>query len=447
MPNTQLPPSGQFAFLKTLAFARGHIEVLRDCARELGRAFTLPTNFGPLVLTGDPEGIKEIFTADPDTFKPFGTVPLEPIVGPNSMLLLSGARHKRERKLLMPPFHGERMRAYGQIMQSTAITAVSRLRPGEALVMQDLTQAITFDIILRTVFGVQDSARIAYCHELNNELMGAIHPMFMFLPFLRRQAVPQWKRFTDGQKKMRELLQDQIDACRKGEDNQEHILALMLTARDEAGEPMTNAELQDELITMIAAGHETTAIGLAWAFFWLHKHPAILRRLLDEVDSLGEDPSPDALAKLPYLGAVCDEALRRSPVLPIVPRRLVKPFRLFDWEIPPGAGVAAAVPAVHFDPDLYPEPDTFRPERFLERKYSPFEYLPFGGGYRRCLGAAFAGYEMRIVLGTILGRHCFTLDSTEIPGLVRRNVTIGPKGGIPMHYVGERNARHVVAAS
>jgi len=124
MPNTQLPPSGQFAFLKTLAFARGHIEVLRDCARELGRAFTLPTNFGPLVLTGDPEGIKEIFTADPDTFKPFGTVPLEPIVGPNSMLLLSGARHKRERKLLMPPFHGERMRAYGQIMQSTAITAV-----------------------------------------------------------------------------------------------------------------------------------------------------------------------------------------------------------------------------------------------------------------------------------------------------------------------------------
>lgn len=445
MSTHQLPPAGHFAFLKTLAFARGHAHVLRECAREFGRVFTLPTNFGPLVLTGDPEGIKEIFTADPDTFKPFGTVPLEPIVGANSMLLLSGARHKRERKLLMPPFHGERMRAYGEIMQSTARNAVSRLLPGEAFVMQDLTQTVTFDIILRTVFGVQDPQRIAYCHDLNNQLMGAIHPVFMFLPFLRRDLVPRWKRFTESHEKMRQLLQDQIDECRKGQDEQEHILALMLSARDESGQPMTDAELQDELITMIAAGHETTAIGLAWAFFWLHKHPAILRRLVDEIEVLGPEPSPDALAKLPYLSAVCDEALRRSPILPIVPRRLVKPFRLFDWEIPPGAGVAAAVAAVHFDPNLYPEPDTFRPERFLERKYSPFEFIPFGGGYRRCLGAAFAGYEMRIVLGTIVAQHCFTLDSTEIPGPVRRNVTIGPKGGIPMHYVGERKVRNAAA--
>lgn len=447
MSNAQLPPCGHFALLKTLTLVRGHAKVLRDCAREFGRVFTLPTNFGPLVLTGDPEGIKEIFTADPDTFKPFGNVPLEPIVGANSMLLLYGARHKRERKLLMPPFHGERMRAYGQIMQSTAINAVSHLRPGESLVMQDLTQTITFDIILRTVFGVQDPERIAYCHNLNNELMSAIHPMFMFLPLLRRQAVPRWKRFTDAHRKMRELLQDQINACRKGEDDQEHILGLMLAARDESGQPMTDAELQDELITMIAAGHETTAIGLAWAFFWLHKHPAILRRLLDEIDSLGPDPSPDALSKLPYLGAVCDEALRRSTILPIVARRVVKPFRLFDWEIPPGVGVAAAVGAVHFDPNLYPDPDEFRPERFLERKYSPFEFIPFGGGYRRCLGAAFAGYEMRIVLGTLVGGHCFTLDSTAIPGPVRRNVTIGPKGGIPMHYVGERSGRNAVSAN
>lgn len=419
----------------------GRIDVLRTCADKLGSTFTIPTTFGPLVLTADPEGIKEIFTADPDTFEAFGTVPLEPLVGPNSMLLLSGARHKRERKLLMPPFHGERMRAYGQIMQSTTFAAVSRLRAGERFVMLDMTQAITFDIILRAVFGVQDSERIALYHELNNELMSAIKPVFIFLPMLRNDFVPIWKRFNEARTKVRAILQEQIERCRARTGEQEDIIGLMLAARDEQGEPMSDIELQDELLTMIAAGHETTAIGLAWAFYWLHKHPAILRKLLDEVDGLGATPSPEALAKLPYLGAVCDESLRRSPVLPIVPRRVVKPFRLRDWDIPVGTGIAGAIAAVHLDPVIYPEPEAFRPERFLERKFSPFEFLPFGGGHRRCLGAAFASYEMRIVLGSMLAKHAFTLESTAMPGLLRRNVTIAPKGGIPMFYAGERVAR------
>lgn len=438
MPTSTLPPTGPFAILKTLQFARGRIGVLRDLARDVGKTFTLRTNLGPVVMTGDPEGIKEIFTADPETFEPFGTVPLEPLVGPNSMLLLHGARHKRERKLLMPPFHGERMRAYGQIMQSTALDAVSRLRPGERFVMLDITQAITFDIILRAVFGVQDPDRIALYHRLNSDLFRSIHPALIFLPVLRRESVPLWKRFADLQRTVRGLLQDQIEECRRREGVHDDIMALMLSARDEEGQPMKDLELQDELLTMIAAGHETTAIGLAWAFFWLHKHPAILRRLLDEIDTLGPTPSPDALAKLPYLGAVCDETLRRTPVLPIVPRRVVKPFRLRDWDIPAGLGVAAAIPAVHFDPEIYPEPDVFRPERFLERKFTPFEFLPFGGGHRRCLGAAFASYEMRIVLGSLVGKHCFTLESNAYPGLVRRNVTVAPRGGVPMHYAGER---------
>lgn len=438
MQTNTFPPGGRSALLKTIAFGRGQIGVLRDCAREYGRTFTLPTTVGNLVLTADPEGIKEIFTADPDTFEPFGVVPLEPLVGANSMLLLGGARHKRERKLLMPPFHGERMRAYGQIMQTTALDAASRLRPGQRFVMMDITQAITFDIILRAVFGMQDPDRIAHFHQLNHKLMTAIRPVFMFFSFLRRETVPQWKHFMEVHREVRSLLQEQIDRCRVREGEQEDIIGLMLAARDEQGQPMTDLELQDELLTMIAAGHETTAIGLAWAFFWLHKHPAILRRLLDEIDSLGPAPTPEALAKLPYLGAVCDETLRRSPVLPMVPRRVAKPFRLRDWDLPIGTNVAGAIVAVHFDPALYPEPDVFRPERFLERKFSPFEYLPFGGGHRRCLGAAFASYEMRIVLGAMLGKHCFTLESAAIPDLVRRNVTIAPKGGIPMYYAGER---------
>ncbi len=441
MQTNTLPPGGLSAIFKTIAFGRGQIEVLRDCVREYGRTFTLSTTVGNLVLTADPEGIKEIFTADPDTFTAFGVVPLEPLVGANSMILLGGARHKRERKLLMPPFHGERMRAYGQIMQNASIEAASKLRPGERFVMQDLTQTITFDIILRAVFGVQDLERSAFFHQLNHEMMTSIRPIFMFVDFLRHEAVPSWKHFMNIHRQVRALLQAQIELCRAREGTQEDIIGLMLAARDEQGEPMTDLELQDELLTMIAAGHETTAIGLAWAFFWVHKHPAILRRVLDEIDSLGPTPMPEAMAKLPYLGAVCDETLRRTPVLPIVPRRVAKPFRLRDWDIPVGTGVGAAIAAVHFDPDIYPEPDVFRPERFLENKFSPFEFLPFGGGHRRCLGAAFASYEMRIILGTILAKHCFTLESTIMPGRVRRNVTIGPKGGIPMYYAGERVVR------
>lgn len=438
MASNTLPPRGRFPLFTTLAFARGRIDVLRDVAREVGPTFTLRSPLGPLVITADPEGIKEIFTADPDTFKPFGTVPLEPIVGLNSMLLLDGARHKRERKLLMPPFHGERMRAYGQIMQNTTLDAASQLRRGQRFVAQDLTQTITFDIILRAVFGVQDPVHIAQFHRMNHELNAALHPIFIFLAALRREVIPRWKRFTDARRTTRAALQDQIDRRRTLEGEHEDILGLMLAIRDEHGQPMTDIEIQDELFTMIAAGHETTAIGLAWALFWVHKHPAILQRLRNEIDALGPSPSADALAKLPYLGAVCDETLRRTPVLPIVPRRVAKPFRLRNWDIPLGAGVAAAIAVVHFDPAIYPEPDAFRPDRFLERKYSPFEYLPFGGGNRRCLGAAFASYEMRIVLGTLLSKHNFSLVSTAIPGHVRRNVTLGPQGGVPLDYVGER---------
>lgn len=441
MPKSSLPPSGSLSVLNSLEFALGRIDVLRTAANKLGSTFTVPTTFGPVCVTADPEGIKEIFTADPETFEAFGTVPLEPLVGSNSMLLLNGARHKRERKLLMPPFHGERMRAYGQIMQKTALDASAKLQPGQRFVMLEMTQAITFDIILRAVFGVQDPERIEFFHELNHELMSAVKPIFIFLPMLRNEVIPKWKRFNESRKKVRGLLQEQIELCRERTGEHEDIIGLMLAARDELGQPMSDIELQDELITMIAAGHETTAIGLAWAFYWLHRYPATLRKLIDEIDALGVSPSPEALAKLPYLGAVCDESLRRTPVLPMAPRRVMKPFRLRDWEIPAGVSVAAAIAAVHADPSIYPDPEVFRPERFLERKFSPFEFLPFGGGNRRCLGAAFASYEMRIVLGSMLAKHAFTLESTAMPSLHRRNITIAPKGGIPMYYAGERVPR------
>lgn len=438
MTLSALPPGPRLAPLQTLRFVRDVHSTLTDGFRCYGDPFLLPLLFGNMVLTAHPDGIKEIFTADPDLFESFGSGPLEPLVGQNSMLLLSGPRHKRERKLLMPPFHGERMRAYGNIMQDAAQQRMAPYRAGERIVMQNLTQTVAFDIILRAVFGIDDEGARQSFHHCNERLMSAIDPMYMFFPPLRQKFIPGWRRMLDGLQDQDQLLQAQLDSRRSGGAEGEDILALMLAARDEAGQPMTDRELKDELITMIAAGHETTALSMAWSMFWLHRDPARLARLQSEIDALGPTPDPAALAKLPYLGAVCDETLRLRPVVDICPRRTVKPFRLRGWDLPVGTAVAAAITAAHRNPDIYPKPESFVPERFLDHKFSPFEYLPFGGGTRRCLGAAFAAYEMRIVLGTLLSEHRFRLESHEIPRQERRNVTSGPEGGIPMVYEGRR---------
>src|SRR4051812_21861804 len=195
---TKLPPGPRFAPLQTIRFVRDIDSTFHDAARRYGDPFTLPLLCGDMVVPGHADGIKEIFTADPDTFEVFGSGPLEPVVGPNSMLLISGARHKRERKLLMPPFHGDRMRSYGRIMEETTITRAEAMRPGERLAMQPVTQAIAFDIILRAVFGVEDPARVARFHEVNAENIAAVTPLYMFFPQLRHRALPGWRRFLDA---------------------------------------------------------------------------------------------------------------------------------------------------------------------------------------------------------------------------------------------------------
>jgi cytochrome P450 len=199
---------------------------------------------------------------------------------------------------------------------------------------------------------------------------------------------------------------------------------------------MTDTEVKDELRTLLVAGHETTATGLAWALYHLHRAPEALRRLEEELAPLGPEPEPEALARLPWLAAVCDEALRLHPVVHLVARRLRGPFTLRGYALPPGMGVMVSIVSIHADPAVYPEPERFRPERFLERRFSPFEYLPFGGGARRCIGAAFALYEMKVVLGTLLAAHCFALASERPVRPVRRNVTMAPDRDVALLYVG-----------
>ncbi len=260
----------------------------------------------------------------------------------------------------------------------------------------------------------------------------------VYFPPLRRNfgGFGPWRHFTQVATRVDQLLVDAIVGRRRVREERDDILSVLLAARADDGRPITDGEVRDEVITLLLAGHETMAIALAWAFYWLHRQPDVLQRLQAELRAVGRPPSPDDLVQLPYLRAVCEEALRLYPVVGAITRRLLQPMTLCGYRLPAGIAVGAAPPLMHLDPTRYPEPQRFRPERFLERPYTPYEYLPFGGGARRCIGAAFAVAEMKIILGSLLALHRFGLaKDTPIPP-VPRTFTIGPKGGVQMIYRG-----------
>lgn len=416
---------------------------LLDAQRLYGDTFQIPSIFGPIVITSEPEAIRVLFTADPDTFEPFQASTSSPFLGETSLVLVSGARHRRDRKLLSPPFNGARMRAYGALMAECAASAATRLRPGQPFKVLDVTQAISLDVILRTVFGVDDAeGSTAPLRRAVVDFIAAIQPALIFLMPLRHEffGFGPWARFRRASDALDAQLYGLIDSRRKRGEAGEDILSMMMSARYEDGGSMSDKDLRDELLTLLFAGHETTAIALAWAFYWLHREPGELTRVLAEINELGPNPEPDAIAALPYLDAVCQETLRIHPIVNDIPRMLKRPVEVVGYEVPAGVGLSASVPLVHRRADLYPEPERFRPSRFLERKFSPFEFLPFGGGARRCIGASFALYEMKIVLATVLSRHEFRLVSAVRVEPRSRGLTSGPENGIPMVYDGTRAA-------
>jgi cytochrome P450 family 110 len=436
MPN--LPPGPRSAILQTLAFARDPFGTLQRYVDRYGDPFTLTLFSGPTVLTGTPEGIQEILTAPPQTFTSNNRRFLAPLVGERSVLMLDGAPHRRERALLLPPFHGARLQAYGSLIQEIALRRAAAWRPGQPFVMQAFTQALSLEVIIRAVFGVQDEARVQQFARLIPAYFQAFTSWLVYVPPLRRPfgGLGSWSRFTTVAARFEQLLREEVAARRADGQDRDDILSLLLAARYDDGSAMSEEAVRDELKTLLLAGHETTAIALAWAFYWLHRQPDVSHRLHTELRALGCMPEPDALRQLPYLGAVCDEALRLYPVVGFIHRRLRQPLTLRGYVVPADLAVGAALSLIHSDPRLYPEPRRFRPERFLERTYTPFEYLPFGGAPRRCIGATFAVYEMKIVLGSLLARHRFRLAEDTPVTPVPRTFTLGPKGGVRMSYEG-----------
>jgi cytochrome P450 len=414
--------------------------VIARCRARYGDVWTLRLpGVDPFVMFSDPDAIKEIFTGPTDKlFAGEVNVVLEPIVGFRSLLTLDGAKHMSQRRLLLPPFHGQRMRAYGEIMRDATLRSMESWPRGEAFRLHERTQAITLDVILRAVFGLAEGARMNALREAVTRLLDrSANPVLLIRP-LQVDLGPlsiggQLRRMLEA---VDALLYAEIRERRAAKiTGREDILSMLLEARHEDGSAMSEAELRDELMTLLVAGHETTATSLAWTFHRLTMSQGALERAVAEVDgAFGEGGTidPDGVRELVWIDAVIKETLRLNPVIPLVGRRLQAPMRIGGWDLPAGVIAAPAIYGTHRNPKLWPDPERFDPTRFLDTKPSPYAFFPFGGGVRRCIGMAFAMYEMQVVIATVLSR----LHVRAAPGyearLVRRAITFTPSEGMPI---------------
>lgn len=415
------------------------ISFMRRCRKRYGDQFTinLARVLPPVVLFSDPKALQIILTNDEsELFDAPGELNavLQPLLGTQSLMALSGDPHRRMRQLLMPSFHGERMRSYGLLIQGITEEVMGEWQIGQPFAVRKAMQKISLRVILRAVFGLNEGARSQelerFLGSMLDDLSNPLSVSFLYFSVLRNDLGPitPWGRFVRARQQIDRLVFDEIAERRANpDDSRNDILTMLMSARDEAGEGLREQELRDELMTLLVAGHETTATALAWALHWIHKSPFVRKQLLDELQSVEDPVDPGVLFRLPYLNAVCSETLRICPVgMLTFPRVTRSHVELMGSSLDPGTVVAGCIYLAHHREEVYPDPDIFRPERFLERRYSPYEYLPFGGGARRCIGMAFAQFEMKIVLGTLLlGVELAQLGSSAVR-LVRRGLTSGP---------------------
>lgn len=396
-----------------------------------GPEFLVPALNGRVLVVTTPEGVKEVFTAPPETFDPFGVEAVGPVLGSFSVISVTGDTHKKARKLLMPPFHGARMRAYGDVMREIARAELAKVRPGEAFPAHELTRRISLEVILRTVFGAEGEMASRARVQLE-AVLGGFSPVYLFVKALQRRVLPTWRRFLDARAELADYVRRGAAERRaEGARGREDILTMLALAEHDDGSRLSDAEVTDHLLTLLVAGHETTAIAVAWAFYWLARTPAALTSLRAELDA-NAGAEPEAVAKLPYLSAVCDESLRLHTIVPDPVRMLARPLTVRGHALSPKTGICLATDLIHQDPSIHPEPRRFRPERFLEKKPSPFEFFPFGGGHRRCIGAAFSDFEARIVVAETARAFDLRLVHDDPEPVVRRNVTMGPARGVPI---------------
>jgi cytochrome P450 len=423
-PGPRLPRA-----IQTMGFVFFPVPFIEACRRRYGDVVTMGTLFDSrFVMVFDPDSVKQLFRGSPEQLRAGeANAPLGPVVGERSVLLLDGAEHLRHRRLMLPSFHGERMRAYEAVMRETADRAIDAWPVAEPFKLHPWMQSVTLDVIMSAVFGVEAGPRQ---EELKRRVRAMLDPVGTRLGILMmvlsggRAGTSRFQDFQDRRRLVDELIYEEIDHRRAETDLEarEDVFSMLLLARDQDGQALTDHELRDELLTLLVAGHETTSTGLAWAFELLLRNPHVLERLRA---SLAEGDEA-------YLDAVVKETLRLRTVVPGVGRVVRgEPFELSGYLIPPGTEINPSITAIHRRADCYPDPKAFRPERFLGPDTpDTYTWLPFGGSTRRCLGASFATFEMQVVIRRVLERTQLEPVGRRPEKRLRKGVTIVPKGGV-----------------
>ncbi len=426
-----LPPGpGYPKLIQGVGFWSRPLPYLERCRARYGKRFTLRLPVAPpFVMLSDPDEAKQVFTAPPEVLHPGqGAKVLEPIVGRNSVLLLDEDAHMSQRKLMLPAFHGEKMAALSGLMAEVAQREVGSWPRDESLALHPRMQHLTLEIVLRAAFGLDPGPRLDAIRERLSAVLAFGDSAISLMPppsgstaeWLSERIGP-FASFARVQAESDALIFELIEERRQEGAERDDILSMLLDARHDDGSPMSDQELRDELLTLLVAGHETTASSLAWAFVALPRNPEVLRRLTEEIDA-GDDEA--------YLVATIREVLRRRPVLPNVgPRLTMEPIEIGGWRYPAGVCVIPNAYLLHHDPDIYPDPYAFRPERFLDAKPGTYTWIPFGGGRRRCLGASFAMEEMKLVLRSVVGGCDLRAADSGTEVARRRNITVRPSGG------------------
>lgn len=423
----------------TLFWLRRPFEYMDLCAKRYGEPFTVRIlGFPPIVMVYTPETVKHIFADDGETFAAGKfNQGLSALLGERSVLMLDGAEHMRHRRLLLPPFHGERMQRYGQTMLDATDAAIDGWPRGKTFALHPSMQDVTLRVIVRTVFGFEEGSRFDEMLRRTKRILeiGSWTPLM--LPFMRVDlgARSPWGKFRRAVESGDAYLYEEIEERRRTGARGSDVLSLLLDARDEQGRAMSNLELRDELTTLLVAGHETTATALTWAVRWTLATPGLLSRVRAEIDEARRADGTERLtaaraAEIPLIDAIAREAMRLNPVIPLVGRVLERPARVAGYDLPAGTPVVCSIYLAQRRPEAYPNPERFDPSRFIGKKLAPTEFFPFGGGVRRCIGMAFALYEMRIVLARMLERADLSLRPRGAIRVQRRSITLMPSDGL-----------------
>jgi cytochrome P450 len=422
--NAAPPGPGQPATAQMLQWMFRPIPFMERCRERYGPIFKIELGAAEAVVVADPRGAKQVLAGHPEVFDSGAANRLfRPAVGPNSLLLLDGAEHMAHRRILLPSFRGGHVQQFTEMIESLTMRRLARWPTGKEFELAPEMEALTFEAIWRIVFGTEDDPREERLAELIPDMMDRAESPFALLPKLRFEAggLSPFARLMRVVDEIDDLLYEAIAerAADPLAQLRDDVLSVLLRSAHEDGTPLSEREIRDEVITLLMAGYETTTSALTWSFERLTRSPEVLNRLLDEIDR-GEDT---------YLDAVVKETLRQRPVVPIVARTIRAPVELHGYTMPTGTVLMACVYLVHNDPESYPEPEEFRPERFLGEAHNPAAWIPFGGGVRRCLGASFAQLEMKVVLRTVLGALKLEAPDTRPEPTIRRRFTFVAKHG------------------